>query len=358
MRWRSRCPLRRAATQAEAIADIRAQLDRLLPHGFVTATGATHLGDLTRYLTAVGRRLERLPQGVNADRERMARVHAVQDAYDELRQALSPCARGRRRRARHRAHDRGAAGEPVGPAARHRAAGQRAAHLPGDRRHHTLSRVLSETQCRRIESADAVVSEAAPVAAHGLGEPMVDRVATEHRRVGPRRTASNSSGSSMQWQAPIARGRPVHPKCRGATAIPAPRLGESSRGHAEHSPCQCRRGGPLDGAHQAGQGVSAARCADPWRRTARRRCGCSRRATRCAAPRRPSRSSASDTAGRGSNPMIGPNGRRPISPNRAAAAAAAVWASSSSLWWLRSPPTASRPSSRRDHRGPRAARSA
>ncbi len=78
-----------SATQADAIADIRAQLVRLLPRGFVTATGATHLGDLTRYLTAVGRRLERLPQGVNADRERMARVHAVQDAYDELRQALS-----------------------------------------------------------------------------------------------------------------------------------------------------------------------------------------------------------------------------------------------------------------------------
>jgi ATP-dependent helicase HrpA len=77
-------------TQTEAIADIRAQLDRLLPHGFVTSTGATRLGDLTRYLTAVGRRVERLPQGVNADRDRMARVHAVQEAYDELRQALSP----------------------------------------------------------------------------------------------------------------------------------------------------------------------------------------------------------------------------------------------------------------------------
>jgi ATP-dependent helicase HrpA len=78
------------APQAESIADVRAQFDRLLPPGFVTATGATHLGDLTRYVTALGRRLERLPQGVNADRERMARVHAVQDAYDELRQALSP----------------------------------------------------------------------------------------------------------------------------------------------------------------------------------------------------------------------------------------------------------------------------
>ena len=83
-------PTAPSAAQADAIADIRAQLDRLLPAGFVTATSAPHLGDLTRYLTAVGRRLERLAQGVNADSERMARVHAVQDAYNELREALSP----------------------------------------------------------------------------------------------------------------------------------------------------------------------------------------------------------------------------------------------------------------------------
>jgi ATP-dependent helicase HrpA len=76
--------------QAEAVADIRAQLDRLLPQGFVTSTGATHLGDLTRYLTAIVRRLERLPRDVAGDRERMATIHAVQGAYDELRQALSP----------------------------------------------------------------------------------------------------------------------------------------------------------------------------------------------------------------------------------------------------------------------------
>jgi ATP-dependent RNA helicase HrpA len=83
-------PAQPPAAHADAIADIRAQLDRLLPRGFVAATGATHLADLTRYLIAIGRRLDRLPQGVAADRERMARVHAVQDAYDALRQALSP----------------------------------------------------------------------------------------------------------------------------------------------------------------------------------------------------------------------------------------------------------------------------
>jgi len=76
--------------QADAVADIRAQLTRLTPTGFVTATGVARLGDLIRYLTAVNRRLERLPQALNADRERMARVAAVEDAYDDLLSALSP----------------------------------------------------------------------------------------------------------------------------------------------------------------------------------------------------------------------------------------------------------------------------
>lgn len=83
-------PAQPSAAQADAIADIRGQLHRLLPKRFVTATGAAHLSDLTRYLTAVGRRLERLPHALGADRERMDRVHSVQGAYDELRQALSP----------------------------------------------------------------------------------------------------------------------------------------------------------------------------------------------------------------------------------------------------------------------------
>ncbi|MDT5109029.1 MAG: ATP-dependent helicase HrpA [Mycobacterium sp.] len=72
------------AAHADAIADVRAQFDGLLPKGFVTATGVAHLADLVRYLTAVARRLERLPQALAADRERMLRVQAVQDAYAEL----------------------------------------------------------------------------------------------------------------------------------------------------------------------------------------------------------------------------------------------------------------------------------
>ncbi|MGV0993021.1 MAG: ATP-dependent RNA helicase HrpA [Mycobacterium sp.] len=83
-------PAKPPAAQAEGVADIRAQLAALVPKGFVAATGAARLADLTRYLTAVLRRLERLPHAVAADRERMDRVAAVQGAYDELRQALSP----------------------------------------------------------------------------------------------------------------------------------------------------------------------------------------------------------------------------------------------------------------------------
>ncbi len=76
--------------QADAVADVRAQLTGLVPPGFVTATGAAHLADLTRYLTAISRRLERLPHGIAADRERMARVAAVTAEYRALVAALSP----------------------------------------------------------------------------------------------------------------------------------------------------------------------------------------------------------------------------------------------------------------------------
>jgi ATP-dependent helicase HrpA len=74
--------------QADAIEDIREQFRRLLPPGFVTATGHDRLADLARYVTAIGRRLELLPRDLDADRGRMLRVHAVQDAYDELVRAL------------------------------------------------------------------------------------------------------------------------------------------------------------------------------------------------------------------------------------------------------------------------------
>ena len=83
-------PDRPPAAQADAIDDIRSQLGGLVGSHFVTATGAARLGDLSRYLTAIVRRLDRLAQAPQADRDRMAKVHAVEDAYSELLHALSP----------------------------------------------------------------------------------------------------------------------------------------------------------------------------------------------------------------------------------------------------------------------------
>jgi ATP-dependent helicase HrpA len=76
------------ASQGPAIEDIRDQFRRLLPPGFVAAAGRERLGDLARYVTAIGRRLERLPRDVETDRARMQRVAAVQQAYAELVRAL------------------------------------------------------------------------------------------------------------------------------------------------------------------------------------------------------------------------------------------------------------------------------
>ena len=86
MRCRSRCPLRR-----------RRRRPRRSPTSVHSSTGCCRTASSpppARRISAtspatsppIGRRLERLPQGVNADRERMPRVHAVQAAYDELRQ--------------------------------------------------------------------------------------------------------------------------------------------------------------------------------------------------------------------------------------------------------------------------------
>ncbi|WP_248812009.1 DUF3418 domain-containing protein [Frankia sp. AgPm24] len=74
----------RAAAFAPAAADIRAHLDSLIYRGFVTDTGADRLPDLIRYLTAIGRRLERLPRDPNRDRLNIATVGRAAAAYREL----------------------------------------------------------------------------------------------------------------------------------------------------------------------------------------------------------------------------------------------------------------------------------
>ena len=72
---------------------MRAQLVALTAPGFVTATGARHLADLPRYLTGIGRRLERLPANPARDRDWMAEVAEVRAEYDDLRASLPPSRR-------------------------------------------------------------------------------------------------------------------------------------------------------------------------------------------------------------------------------------------------------------------------
>jgi ATP-dependent helicase HrpA len=73
---------------ADARRDVAQQLGRLVFAGFVTASGLPRLGDIERYLRAAERRLERLPDSVSVDRDRMRAVHELEDAYRRRLDAL------------------------------------------------------------------------------------------------------------------------------------------------------------------------------------------------------------------------------------------------------------------------------
>ncbi len=81
------------AGPADAVADIREQLDGLIHPGFVTATGYARLTDLHRYLRAVERRLQKLPDDPHRDREWMHKVHDVEDDYRDLLDRMKPVER-------------------------------------------------------------------------------------------------------------------------------------------------------------------------------------------------------------------------------------------------------------------------
>jgi ATP-dependent helicase HrpA len=68
-------------TLVPALTDIRAQLTALIYPGFISPTGRRRLPDVLRYLRAMERRLERLPANPDRDRERMAKVQALQQTY-------------------------------------------------------------------------------------------------------------------------------------------------------------------------------------------------------------------------------------------------------------------------------------
>jgi ATP-dependent helicase HrpA len=75
-----------------AVDDVRAQLERLVFSGFVAAAGADRLGNVERYVTAMQRRLEKLPTDSDRDRAAMQRIHALERDYDTLLATLSPSA--------------------------------------------------------------------------------------------------------------------------------------------------------------------------------------------------------------------------------------------------------------------------
>jgi ATP-dependent helicase HrpA len=76
-----------------SLTDLRAQLAGLVYPGFVTATGTAKLPDLLRYLQAMQRRLEKLPERFDRDRTLMTGVQAVQEGYAAGVAALPPSRR-------------------------------------------------------------------------------------------------------------------------------------------------------------------------------------------------------------------------------------------------------------------------
>ncbi|MEU1688761.1 ATP-dependent RNA helicase HrpA [Micromonospora sp. NPDC005707] len=76
-----------------ALADIRNQLGGLVHKGFVTEAGYARLPDLLRYLTAIERRLDRLPGNPQRDKQQQDRVAVVQKEYQDMLAALPPARR-------------------------------------------------------------------------------------------------------------------------------------------------------------------------------------------------------------------------------------------------------------------------
>lgn len=73
-----------------ALNDIKSQLEQLVYPGFVARTGYAQLSQLPRYLSAIEKRLERLPGNVQRDALNMAIVQRLEDDYDDAVSALLP----------------------------------------------------------------------------------------------------------------------------------------------------------------------------------------------------------------------------------------------------------------------------
>ncbi|HEX7167565.1 MAG TPA: ATP-dependent RNA helicase HrpA [Acidimicrobiales bacterium] len=73
-----------------ATMDVRTQLPRLVPPGFATRFGARRLPDVLRYVEAIDRRLDKLPQNPARDTELLRKVQRLDDEYRSVVAALPP----------------------------------------------------------------------------------------------------------------------------------------------------------------------------------------------------------------------------------------------------------------------------
>lgn len=71
-------------TMAFALSDVKAQIEGLIYKGFATDSGWARLADIERYLFAIERRLEKLPNDPNKDRLHMLRIESVTQEYKAL----------------------------------------------------------------------------------------------------------------------------------------------------------------------------------------------------------------------------------------------------------------------------------
>ncbi|GIJ52752.1 ATP-dependent helicase [Virgisporangium aurantiacum] len=74
-----------AGSVPNAVLDVRSQLKALVYRGFVTATGWWRLPDLPRYLRAIERRLDSLPDRAGRDAQLMGQLQEIEREYRELR---------------------------------------------------------------------------------------------------------------------------------------------------------------------------------------------------------------------------------------------------------------------------------
>ena len=102
-----------------AVADIRGQLAALVGPGYLTASGLARLPSVARYLRGIERRLDKLAENPGRDAQLMAVVHARERRVPRRSRRAASGRPGERGGARRPLDDRGAAGQPVRPDARH-----------------------------------------------------------------------------------------------------------------------------------------------------------------------------------------------------------------------------------------------